>query len=269
MKLPRTFGNDGESLVPGARNVVAVASAKGGVGKSTVCMNLAMSMARRGLRVGLLDGDIYGPSVQLMAGVREQPELTNEDRLLPVEAGGVCMMSMGFLADESTPVVWRGPLLAQAVQQFLKQVEWGDLDILLIDMPPGTGDIALTLSQVIALSGVVIVTTPQDVALEDVERGVAMFEKVEVDVLGLVENMSYYVCPHCDERHEIFGNSGGRALATGLGIEFFGELPLHGSIRQGGDEGRPVAAFPQNEQSALFDGIVDKLAHALEQVAIR
>ena len=268
MELPRTSDDGGESILPGVRNVVAVASAKGGVGKSTVCMNLAIGMARRGLRVGLLDADIYGPSVQLMVGVRRQPELTDGDRLVPIEAHGVRMMSMGFLADESTPVVWRGPLLAQAVQQFLRQVEWGDLDILLIDMPPGTGDIALTLSQVIALSGALIVTTPQDVALEDVERGVAMFEKVEVDVLGLVENMSYYVCPHCEERHEIFGSGGGRALAAAVGTEFLGELPLDGSIRRGGDEGLPlVAAAPESALAARFNGIIDKLAGALRQVA--
>ena len=231
-------------------------------------MNLAISLVRRQLRVGLLDADIYGPSVQLMAAIRDEPELTAENRLLPLEAHGVRMMSMGFLADESSPVVWRGPLLAQAVQQFLGQVQWGELDILLVDMPPGTGDIALTLSQVIALSGVVIATTPQNVALEDVERGIAMFRKVEVDILGLVENMSFYICPHCQERHEIFGHGGGRALADSLGINFLGEIPLDGAIRRGGDVGSSVAAAnPGSPQAACFNDIADGLAKALWEVA--
>ena len=250
LHIPRTLP-EGSTIIPQVRNAVAVASSKGGGGKSTVCLNTALSMARMGARVGLLDADIYGPSLHLMTGVEQQPEITSGNRLIPVEAPGLSMMSMGFLADENTPVVWRGPLLAQAVQQFLAQVEWGELDFLFLDLPPGTGDIPLTLSQAIALSGVVIVTTPQEVALEDVERGIAMFEKVEVDVLGLVENMSYYLCPHCSERHEIFGHGGGRAFAERLGIEYLGELPMDSSIRRGGDEGTPiVVAAPRPGLSA-------------------
>ena len=267
MKFPRTVPEE-SSIIPGVRNAVAVASAKGGVGKSTICMNLALSLAARGVRVGMLDADIYGPSLQLMAGIRSQPELTDQDRLVPIEKYGISMMSMGFLADEATPVVWRGPLLAQAVQQFLGQVEWGELDILLIDMPPGTGDIPLTLSQVIALSGAIVITTPQDVALEDVRRGAAMFDKVEVELLGLIENMSYYVCPGCGEHHDIFGSGGGRSVATALGIDLLGELPLDADIRRGGDEGAPIVAqAPLSAHALLFEGIASKVSGALERLA--
>ncbi len=266
MELPRTIPEE-SSIIPGVRNAVAVASAKGGVGKSTVCMNLALSLAAGGVRVGMLDADIYGPSLQLMAGIRSQPQLTDQDRLVPIEKFGVSMMSMGFLADEATPVVWRGPLLAQAVQQFLRQVEWGDQDVLLIDMPPGTGDIPLTLSQVIALSGAIIVTTPQDVALEDVRRGAAMFDKVEVELLGLIENMSHYVCPGCGEHHDIFGSGGGRSVASALGIELLGELPLDGDTRQGGDEGTPIVVqAPHSAQALLFAEIASKVSAALERL---
>ena len=188
MQVPRTVPEDRGGL-PGVRNAIAVASAKGGVGKSTVSTNLALSLAQTGVRVGLLDADIYGPSLPLLMGVQKQPDLTSEGKILPIEKHGVALMSIGFIAGEDAPVVWRGPLLAQALQHFISKVQWGDLDYLLIDLPPGTGDIPLTLSQTLALSGAVIVTTPQAVALEDVERGIAMFEKVEIPVLGVVENM--------------------------------------------------------------------------------
>jgi ATP-binding protein involved in chromosome partitioning len=255
-------------LLPGVRNAVAVASAKGGVGKSTVSVNLALALVRLGLRVGLLDGDIYGPSIPLMMGVPEEPRVGPGDRLLPVVREGLSLMSIGFLTDREAPVVWRGPLLAQALQQFLRQVEWGDLDLLLIDLPPGTGDVPLTLAQVVALSGAVMVTTPQDVALQDVERGIGLFDKVDVEILGVVENMSYYLCPHCSARHEIFGHGGGREAAARLNLPFLGELPLDPAVREGGDQGRPVVvAAPDSEMAGRFGELADGLLAALRRVA--
>jgi len=249
------------------RNAVAVASAKGGVGKSTVSINLALSMARLGVEVGLLDADIYGPSIPLMMGVREQPGMAQDGRMVPIVKHGVALMSIGFVADEDAPVVWRGPLLAQALQHFINQVEWGELDCLLIDLPPGTGDVPLTLSQAVALSGAVMVTTPQDVALEDVERGIAMFEKVEVDVLGVVENMSYFLCPHCGERHEIFGHGGGREAAARLGLSFLGEIPLHAAVRAGGDQGQPVGAAADSGEGRIFTEIATRVMAEIQGLA--
>lgn len=252
------------TTLPGVANVVAVSSAKGGVGKSTVAVNLALSWVRDGARVGLLDADIYGPSLPVLTGIRDAPEVRDGDRIQPLQAHGMALMSMGFLAGQQAPVVWRGPLLAQAVQQFLQQVDWGTLDVLVLDLPPGTGDIPLTLSQAIALSGAVVVTTPQSVALQDVERGLAMFDKVDVDVLGLVENMSYYICPHCDERHEIFGHGGGRQTAARLGIEFLGEIPLDGTIREQGDSGRPTMLVePDSARGRAFADIARNVVGAL------
>jgi ATP-binding protein involved in chromosome partitioning len=263
---PRTLAA-GE-LLPGVRNAVAVTSAKGGVGKSTVAVNLALSLAAAGARVGLLDADIYGPSLPLLLGVRQEPTLTPSGKLRPVPREGLALMSIGFVAGEEAPVIWRGPLLGQAVQQFLSQVEWGELDYLLLDLPPGTGDIPLTLSQTVELSGTVVVTTPQEVALQDVERGIAMFRKVEVETLGLIENMSYYLCPHCQARHEIFGHGGGREAAAKLGIEFFGELPLEAAIRAAGDQGRPmVLAAPDSPAARAFAQIAAKLEAAVQRLA--
>ncbi len=237
-------------------HTVAIASAKGGVGKSTVSINLAVSLAAQGARVGLLDADIYGPSIPLMMGIRQQPATGMQGTMRPVYKAGVALMSIGFIAGEDAPVVWRGPLLARALQQFLNQVEWGPLDYLLIDLPPGTGDVPLTLSQAVALSGALVVTTPQSVALEDVERGIAMFSKVEVDILGIVENMSYYLCNQCGQRHEIFGCGGGAAAAERLGLPFLGALPLSATIRQSGDEGR---AAPDPLFAAIAEGLVAQL----------
>ncbi|MFH1571252.1 MAG: Mrp/NBP35 family ATP-binding protein [Gemmatimonadota bacterium] len=266
MELPRTLP-EGTDVLPGVRNAIAVASAKGGVGKSTLCVNLALGLARRGARVGLLDADIYGPSLRLLTGTREEPLMSADQRILPVERHGLRMMSMGFLAGEDSPVVWRGPLLAQAVQQFVRQVEWGDLDVLFIDLPPGTGDIPLTLSQVIALSGAIIVTTPQAVALQDVERGIAMFQRVEVDVLGLVENMSYYLCPGCGARHDVFGSGGGRAIAERLGLPFLGEIPLATQIREGGDRGVPIAlGAPDSPLALAMDAVADRALESLRSL---
>ena len=250
MSVPRT------GPLAQVRHTVAIASAKGGVGKSTVSINLAVSLAAQGARVGLLDADIYGPSIPLMMGIRQQPATEQDGTMRPVYKAGVALMSIGFIAGEDAPVVWRGPLLARALQQFLNQVEWGELDYLLIDLPPGTGDVPLTLSQAVALSGALIVTTPQSVALEDVERGIAMFSKVEVDILGIVENMSYYLCSQCDQRHEIFGIGGGREAAERLGLPFLGELPLSAAIRQSGDEGR---AEPDPLFATIGEGLVAEL----------
>ena len=250
MSIPRT------GPLAQVRHTVAIASAKGGVGKSTVSINLAVSLAAQGARVGLLDADIYGPSIPLMMGIRQQPTTGTQGTMRPVYKAGVALMSIGFIAGENAPVVWRGPLLARALQQFLNQVEWGSLDYLLIDLPPGTGDVPLTLSQAVVLSGALIVTTPQSVALEDVERGIAMFSKVEVDILGIVENMSYYLCSQCDQRHEIFGCGGGRDAAERLGLPFLGALPLSATIRQSGDEGW---ATPDPLFAAIGEGLVAEL----------
>ncbi len=250
MSIPQT------SPLAQVRHTVAIASAKGGVGKSTVSINLAVSLAAQGARVGLLDADIYGPSIPLMMGIRQQPATGMQGTMRPVYKAGVALMSIGFIAGEDAPVVWRGPLLARALQQFLNQVEWGTLDYLLIDLPPGTGDVPLTLSQAVVLSGALIVTTPQSVALEDVERGIAMFSKVEVDILGIVENMSYYLCSQCGQRHEIFGCGGGRETAERLGLTFLGALPLSAAIRQSGDEGR---AEPDPLFATIGEGLVAEL----------
>lgn len=264
MAFPRTLP-EGSTTLPGVANVIAVSSAKGGVGKSTVAVNLALALAREGATVGLLDADIYGPSLPVLTGVRQEPEVHDGDRIQPLQAHGLKLMSMGFLAGQNAPVVWRGPLLAQAVQQFLQQVDWGELDALILDLPPGTGDIPLTLSQAVALSGAVIVTTPQEVALQDVTRGMAMFDKVDVDLLGLVENMSYYLCPHCDERHEIFGHGGGRETAARLELEFLGEIPLDPAIRAGGDSGAPtMVAEPESPRGEAFASIARRVVAALE-----
>ncbi len=263
MSFPRTLP-EGSTTLPGVANVVAVSAAKGGVGKSTVAVNLALSMVQEGARVGLLDADIYGPSLPVLTGVRDEPEVRDGDRIQPLYVHDMALMSMGFLAGQDAPVIWRGPLLAQAVQQFLQQVDWGELDILILDMPPGTGDIPLTLSQAVAMSGAVVVTTPQSVALQDVERGMAMFDKVDVDILGLVENMSYYLCPTCDKRHEIFGHGGGRQTAERLDIDFLGEIPLDAAIREGGDRGEPtVLAEPESPRGQAFASIARGVVAAL------
>lgn len=267
MTIPRTLPEGGQ-ILPQVRNVIAVASAKGGVGKSTTCVNLALSLAAQGARVGLLDADIYGPSLPLIMGVRQEPELMAGNKVRPIVKDGIALMSIGFIAGEDAPVIWRGPLLGRALQQFIEQVEWGALDYLLIDLPPGTGDIPLTLSQTIALSGIVVVTTPQDVALEDVERGIAMFERVEVDILGLIENMSYFNCPECGKRHEIFGHSGGHQLAERLDIPFLGEIPLEEAVRASGDEGNPIVlAAPDSATSQIYAAIAATIAAQIRALA--
>jgi ATP-binding protein involved in chromosome partitioning len=250
------------------KHIIAVASAKGGVGKSTVSVNLALAMARTGARVGLLDGDIYGPSLPLLMGVKEAPAVSPDDKFVPIKKDGMALMSMGFMAAEGMPVIWRGPLLAQALQQFLNQVAWGTLDYLVIDLPPGTGDVALTLCQTVELAGAVMVTTPQDVSLQDVERGIAMFGKVDVEVIGMVENMSYFLCPDCGERHEIFGHGGGRDAAARLDLDFLGEVPLDPGIRAEGDGGRPIIlAAPDSEQARVFQQLAQRVMAGVQRLA--
>ncbi|NWF99524.1 MAG: Mrp/NBP35 family ATP-binding protein [Thermoanaerobaculaceae bacterium] len=239
--------------LPGVRFKVAVASGKGGVGKSTVAANLALALKQLGYRVGLLDADIYGPSQAMMMGCHDRPMVNEEEKILPVDGNGVHVMSLGFLIDPDTPVIWRGPMVMKALQQFLEDVEWGELDVLVVDLPPGTGDAQLTITQQLPLDGAVIVTTPQDVALIDARKGLAMFEKVNVPVFGIVENMSSFVCPHCGKESEIFKRGGGRRTAEQLRVPFLGEIPIDPAIVSGGDAGTPiVAAAPTSRAAAAF-----------------
>lgn len=223
------------------RSTIAVASGKGGVGKTTVAVNLAVSLAHQGARVGLLDADIYGPNIPIMLGVENQKPLAANEKIIPIEAFGLKLMSMGFLVSPEQAMIWRGPMLHSAIKQFLSDVEWGSLDYMVIDLPPGTGDAQLTLAQILPLTGAVIVATPQDVALSDVVRGVSMFNRLQVPVLGVVENMSYFVCPHCGERTDIFDHGGARRMAEKMNVPFLGEIPLDPKIRMGGDTGLPVS----------------------------
>ncbi len=251
-------------VLPETRFTIAVASGKGGVGKSTVAANLALALAKKGYEVGLLDCDIYGPSQQMMMGITTRPYVNEEEKILPIVRHGVRVMSIGFLMDVDTPVIWRGPMIFKAVEQFLGDVAWGKQDFLVIDLPPGTGDAQLTLTQKVALSGAVIVTTPQDVALIDARKGLAMFQKVNVDVLGVIENMSYYECPKCGNREEIFKHGGGKRTAELLGVPFLGEIPLDPRVAVQGDAGTPiVAAEPDSVVSKAFLRLADEVARAV------
>ncbi len=247
--------------LPGVKNLVAVASGKGGVGKSTTAVNLALGFQAMGLKAGILDADIYGPSQPRLLGLSGNPEMSG-NKLKPMEAYGLKCMSMGFLIDEGTPVVWRGPMVVQALQQMLYDVDWaedGDLDVLVIDMPPGTGDVQLTMAQQVPLSGAVIVSTPQDLALIDARKGLNMFKKVDVPVLGIIENMSYFLCPKCGERSDIFGHGGAEQEATRLDVPFLGGVPLHMNIRELSDAGRPITATePKSPQAAVFRELAAK-----------
>ena len=246
-------------MLPGVKHIVAVASGKGGVGKSTTAVNLAVALARAGHRVGLLDADIYGPSLPQMLGVHRKPDMKGE-RMVPLETWGVRWLSIGLLVDPETAMVWRGPMVMGALTQLLGQVEWGELDIMVLDMPPGTGDAQLTIAQKLKLAGALIVSTPQDVALADARRGVRMFEKTQVPVLGLVENMSFYCCPACGHRAELFGHGGARWEAARLGVEFLGEIPLLLDIRESGDAGRPVAAAaPDSAAGQAYAALATRL----------
>ena len=236
--------------VPGVANIIAVASGKGGVGKSTVAINLALALKEKGLRVGVLDADIYGPSMPRLLGLKGQPQQIAGNQLDPMQAYGLKVMSMGFLVDEETPMIWRGPMVTSALSQMLKDVAWGELDVLVVDMPPGTGDAQLTMAQQVPLAGAVIVSTPQDLALIDARKGLNMFRRVNVPVLGLVENMSTFICPHCGERSDIFGHGGAKAEAARLGVPFLGEVPLTLAIRETSDAGRPVVATDPSSPAA-------------------
>ena len=247
-------------LVPGVRTIVAVASGKGGVGKSTTAVNLALALKTLGLKVGLLDSDIYGPSQPRMMGISGKPSSPDGRRLLPMENYGIKVMSMGFMVPEDTPMIWRGPMVMSAINQMLRDVEWGELDILVVDLPPGTGDAQLTMAQQVPLSGAVIVSTPQDIALLDARKGLNMFRKVDVPVLGIVENMSYFLCPHCGERSDIFSHGGARREAEKLGTEFLGEIPLDMAIRETSDGGNPiVVSQPDSAHSATYRAIAERV----------
>jgi ATP-binding protein involved in chromosome partitioning len=252
-----------ENLIPGVKYVIAVSSGKGGVGKSTVAVNLAVALHQLGSRVGLMDADIYGPNIPMMMGVARPPEQI-DGKINPAESHGVKLISMGFFVPEETAVVWRGPMVHTAIQQFFRDVQWGDLDVLLVDLPPGTGDAQLTISQIVPLSGAITVTTPQEVALHDVRKGMMMFQKVNVPLLGIVENMSFYVCSHCGTRAEIFSHGGGERAAEKLGIPFLGRIPIDPAIREGGDTGMPImVADPASPQSKAFLDIAAKLTASL------
>jgi ATP-binding protein involved in chromosome partitioning len=262
---PQRRATSGPTDIPGVKHVVAVASGKGGVGKSTVAANLALALSAQGHRVGLLDCDVYGPSIALMFGLKERPKSTEDKRIIPAEKFGIRVISFGSFLEDHTPVIWRGPMINKLLTQFLREVEWGELDYLLLDLPPGTGDAQLTITQQIALAGGVIVTTPQDVALLDVKRGVTMFEQVHAPVLGVVENMSFHTCSGCGERYELFGHGGGERVANEFGVPFLGSLPLVRDIGEAADAGTPiVAAQAEHPQSQAFLDIARKVVAAAE-----
>jgi ATP-binding protein involved in chromosome partitioning len=262
---PNPFAN--QNRVPGLKRIVAVASGKGGVGKSTCSVNLACALSHLGARIGLLDCDIYGPSIPLMMGIRQRPTISANEKMVPPSNYGVKLMSMGFLLDGDQPVIWRGPMIMKTIQQFFQAVEWGELDYLLVDLPPGTGDAQLSLCQTVPLDGGVIITTPQEASLGVVRKGMAMFEKVNVPILGIVENMSYFTAPN-GERVEIFGHGGGRAEAERQEVPFLGEIPIYTAIREGGDTGQPVTVTAPHEPPAqAFLAVAQALRQKLEAIS--
>ncbi|MBS4085093.1 MAG: Mrp/NBP35 family ATP-binding protein [Rhizobiales bacterium] len=251
--------------VPGVKAIIAVASGKGGVGKSTTAVNLALGLQSLGLKVGVLDADIYGPSMPRLLALKGKPELLGGRTLKPMEAYGLKVMSIGFLIDEDTPMIWRGPMVQSAITQMLREVDWAPLDVIVVDMPPGTGDAQLTLAQQVPLAGAVIVSTPQDLALIDARRGIAMFKRVDVPVLGLIENMSYFLCPHCGERSDIFSHGGARREADRWSVPFLGEIPLELKIREMSDSGKPiVASEPDGSYAKIYKDIAAKVRATLE-----
>jgi ATP-binding protein involved in chromosome partitioning len=260
----------GPDDIPGVRSIVAVASGKGGVGKSTVATNLALAIAALGSRVGLMDADVYGPSIPLMLGVTEKARSGEGQRLRPVERHGIAVISMGMFVGDGTPIIWRGPMLTKLIVEFLRNCDWGELDVLVMDLPPGTGDVQLTLTQQVPITGGVIVTTPQDVALADVRRGLQMFRQMHAPVLGVIENMSYHLCPGCGARAELFGHGGGAAMARQLGVPFLGEVPLAREVCEAGDRGLPiVAAAPSSPQSRAFHEIAERVLVRLQDAQRR
>jgi ATP-binding protein involved in chromosome partitioning len=248
--------------IPGVKNLIAIGSGKGGVGKTTVSVNLAIALARQGFSIGLMDADVYGPNVPLMMGINQTP-MAHGERIQPLENHRVKLMSMGFLNPGDKPLVWRGPMLHSVIQQFLRGVDWGELDYLLIDLPPGTGDVQLTLLQTAPVTGAIVVTTPSAVSLEDARKAVHMFEQVKVSILGIVENMSYLECPHCAERIDVFSHGGGRATAEAMNVHFLGELPLDPKVRIGGDSGAPIAL-----REGVYDNLAKQLLSRVEEVGL-
>ena len=255
----------------GVSRILAVASGKGGVGKSTCAVNLALGLQAQGLKVGILDADIYGPSLPRMLGLSGKPNSADGKRLEPMEKWGLKVMSMGFMVEEDTPMIWRGPMVMSALQQMIFDVNWGELDVLVVDMPPGTGDAQLTMAQRVPLTGAVIISTPQDIALLDARKGLNMFRKVEVPVLGIIENMSYFLCPSCGDRSDIFGHGGAHQTADELGVDFLGEVPLHMTIREASDAGTPVTATaPEGEHAKIYIDLAAKVQDRIEaQLAIK
>jgi ATP-binding protein involved in chromosome partitioning len=256
-----TRGGFGRQQIPGIRNVLAVGAGKGGVGKSTTAVNLAVALAAKGAKVGLLDGDVYGPNIPQMLGLGDAPEVDAERHIVPPEAWGIKVISMGMLVPADQPIIWRGPMLHGAVQQFMRDVAWGELDYLVVDLPPGTGDVALSMAQSVPLAGALVVTTPQGVSVSDVRKAVGMFRQLNIPLLGVVENMSHFVCGHCHERTDIFGNGGGRRMAEEMQIPFLGEVPIDTRVRAGSDEGRPIVAVaPEAPAAQAFLGVASQVA---------
>jgi ATP-binding protein involved in chromosome partitioning len=266
----RARGGFTSQAVPGIRNIIAVGAGKGGVGKSTTSVNLAVALAGKGARVGLMDADVYGPNIPQMLGARGEPDVTADRKMIPLVAHGIKLISMGMLVPQDQAVIWRGPMLHSAVQQFMREVAWGELDYLVVDLPPGTGDVSLSMAQSVPVAGAVVVTTPQAVSVSDVRKAVAMFRQLKITVLGVVENMSHFVCGHCHERTDIFGNGGGRRMADDLGIPFLGEVPIDTRVRSGGDEGQPiVAAAPDAPAAQAFVEVAGKVAQQVSIQALR
>jgi len=266
----RARGGFGKQEIPGIRNIVAVGAGKGGVGKSTTAVNLAMALRKTGARVGLMDTDVYGPNIPQMLGVHEPPEVSEDKKMIPPEGHGIKVISMGMLVPPDQPVIWRGPMLHGAVQQFMRDVVWGELDYLVVDLPPGTGDIALSMAQSVPVAGAIVVTTPQGVSVSDVRKAMGMFRQLNIPVLGVMENMSYFVCGHCQERTEIFGHGGGAAMATDMGIPFLGEVPIDTRVRAGGDEGQPIVAVaPDSPAARAFVAVAGKVAAQVSIQAMR
>jgi len=262
----RSFGVE-KNLLNNVKNVIAVASGKGGVGKSTVSTNIAISLAKTGAKVGLMDADVYGPTIPVLLGSNELPEVTLDKKIIPLEKHGIKFMSLGLLLPNNEPVIWRGPKIAGVIQQFLQEVEWGELDYLIVDLPPGTGDAPLSLAQLIPLSGVVIVSTPEDVSMNIATKSLVMFRNLDVPILGIVENMSYFLCPHCNERTEIFGHGGGKLTSQKLEVEFLGEIPLDIELRKCGDVGEPITILsPESIVSENFGQIAGNLAASLSKM---
>jgi ATP-binding protein involved in chromosome partitioning len=266
----RARGGFGRQAITGIRNILAVGAGKGGVGKSTTAVNLAIALQRKGARVGLMDADVYGPNIPQMLGIVGQPDVTEEKRILPPEAYGIKVISMGMLVPPDQAIIWRGPMLHSAVQQFMRDVEWGELDYLVVDLPPGTGDVAISMAQSVPMAGAVVVTTPQGVSISDVRKAVGMFRQLNIPVLGVVENMNTFACPHCKEHTDIFGHGGGERMAQDLSIPFLGGVPIDVRVRTGGDEGQPIVAVaPESAAGAAFIDVAGKVAAQISIQAMK